>query len=555
MTKEAIVAAASKLESTFDLLNLLNKIKMSELRDKGYPFRMPHLIYFCHPARNKKSYKTFSIPKKSGGVRTISAPKALLKSFLTYMNRLLQAFYEGPEYVTGFVPGKSVVDNAERHVGRNYVFNTDLKDFFPSITKSRVCATLKLPPFNFNDKIADAIAGICCTEMVIDGEKRWVLPQGSPCSPILTNIVCRPLDYKLHKLAKKYGLRYSRYADDITFSGNRNVFREGESFRKELDGIITGQHFSINEKKTRLQKKSQRQEVTGLVVSDRVNVTREYVRALDNILYIWEMYGEADAYAKFLAHYASKNNHRKPNMRAVIQGKLHYLKMVKGADSEVWGRLQRRFNQLSGERSKTVDATVRYRYTIPDFEMMTGSSLVFRLDDMLTVHCSFTLNNKITNVFLSKYVHTRIWNILMANDYLQLEKVKRSLRIIFYEQTSKAGFWRIERKRTNVPRETDYDKRIWPLLTFARMKGKMQVGWFVNKETGDFFRACLFTDNFGNRCFAFFSPKLGELSPEQIVAQKNSLYIIKDNSGRFVLCRGKKQPEKQKKRHTRKREF
>ena len=74
MTNEAIVAAAAKIETTQDLLHLLNKIKMAELGEKGHPFIMPHLNYFIHPARNKKSYKSFSIPKKSGGVRTISAP-------------------------------------------------------------------------------------------------------------------------------------------------------------------------------------------------------------------------------------------------------------------------------------------------------------------------------------------------------------------------------------------------------------------------------------------------------------------------------------------------
>ena len=451
MTKEAIVAAASQLETTQDLLNLLNKIKMSELGDKGYPFIMPHLNYFIHPARNKKSYKTFSIPKKSGGVRTISAPKALLKSFLTYTNRILQAFYEGPEYVTGFVPEKSVVDNAERHIGRNYVFNTDLKDFFPSITKSRVWATLKRPPFNFNDTIAGAIAGICCTEMVIDGEKRRVLPQGSPCSPILTNIVCRPLDHKLHKLAKKYNLRYSRYADDITFSGNRNVFREAESFRQELDDIITGEHFSINEKKTRLQKKNQRQEVTGLVVSDRVNVTREYVRALDNILYIWKKHGEADAYARFLVHYAPKNNHvkRKPNMQAVIQGKLLYLKMVKGADSEVWRRLQRRFNKLSGVRPTTETATIKYKYTIADFEKKIGTQLQFEPDEKGVLHCSFTLNEKRTVVALGRYARTKVTNIIARNEIALLEKFKTSHILIFYEWSDN-NMWRIERRRSWV---------------------------------------------------------------------------------------------------------
>ena len=448
MTNEAIVAAAAKIETTQDLLHLLNKIKMAELGEKGHPFIMPHLNYFIHPARNKKSYKSFSIPKKSGGVRTISAPTKLLKSFLTYTNRLLQAFYEAPDYVTGFVPEKSVVDNAERHVGMNYVFNTDLKDFFPSITKSRVWATLKHPPFNFNDTVADAIAGMCCTEMKIDGEKRWVLPQGSPCSPVLTNIVCRNLDRKLHRLAKEYNLRYSRYADDITFSSNRNVFHKGGEFQQKLAEIIIGQSFSINEKKTRVQNKNQRQVVTGLVVSDRVNVTREYTRNLDNILYIWEKYGEAEAYAKFLVHYAPKQNlHKnKPNMQSVIQGKLLYLKMVKGADSEVWRRLQRRFNKLSGVKPSTEFATIKYRYTVADFEKKIGQELQIETNDKGVMRGFFNLNGQKTFVTFSRYARTRITNILAKNDPAQLDKFKTTYMLIFYEQNN-SGFWRIERKR------------------------------------------------------------------------------------------------------------
>lgn len=451
MKKEAIIEAAAKLETTYDLLCLLNKIKMAELGEKGYPFIMSHLNYFIHPARNKKSYKTFYIPKKSGGVREISAPRALLKSFLTYTNKLLQAFYDAPQYVTGFVPEKSVVDNAEFHIGKNFVFNTDLKDFFPSITKSRISATLKHPPFNFNDTIADAIAGLCCTETVIDGKKHWVLPQGSPCSPVLTNIVCQNLDRQLQKLAKKYRLRYSRYADDITFSGNRNVFRKDGSFQRELKTIIVGQNFTINEKKTRLQPKDMRQEVTGLVVSDRVNVSREYVRNIDNLLYIWEKYGEADAYAKFLMHYTPKQNlHKdKPNMRAVLQGKLLYLKMVKGADNEVWKRLQQRFNKLTGNNAANETEAAKFKYVIADFEKKIGTPLRFEFDDRGILQCSFSLNEARTAVALSRYARTRITNILTKNNLDQIEKFKNGYMLIFYEGKDHS-FWRIERKRARV---------------------------------------------------------------------------------------------------------
>ena len=449
MTREAIKAAAEKMETTRDLLNLLNKIKMDDLGDKGHPFIMPHLNYFIHPSRNKANYKTFRIPKKSGGFREISAPRKLLKSFLTYANILLQSFYEAPDHVTGFVPGKSVVDNAERHVGMNYVFNTDLKDFFPSIVKSRVWATLKCSPFNFNDTIADAIAGLCCTEVEIEGKKCWVLPQGSPASPILTNIVCRNLDFRLHKLAREYSLRYSRYADDITFSGNRNVFQKDGEFQTQLEQIIRKEHFTINQKKTRLQKKNERQEVTGLIVSDRVNVLRKYVREIDNILFIWERYGEADAYAKFLVHYTPKQNiHKrsKPNMQAVLQGKLLYLKMVKGEDSEVWRRLQRRFNKLSGTNLSDVDATVKYMYTVSDFESKIGRVLEFSENKDGRIVCSFILNEKKTPVMLSRYARTRVTNIIAKGDDTAMAKFKSSYLILFYDGP-KYGFWRIERKR------------------------------------------------------------------------------------------------------------
>lgn len=473
MTREAIVKAATQLETTHDLLDLLNEIKMSEFGEKGHPFIMSHFNFFLHPSRNQKSYKSFKIPKKSGGFREISAPQKLLKSLLSCTNKLLQSFYEGPEFVTGFVPGKCVVDNAERHIRMNYVFNTDLKDFFPSINKSRVWATLKCPPFNFNKTIANAIAGLCCTEMVIDEEKKWVLPQGSPCSPILTNIVCRNLDRQLHRLAKKYHLHYSRYADDITFSSNRNVFQKDGDFQQELIKVITAHHFSINEKKTRLQKKGHRQEVTGLVVSDRVNVAREYVRGLDNLLYIWEKYGEDEAYSKFLTHYTPKQNLHThiPNMRAVIRGKLQYLKMVKGEDNEVWRKLQRRFNNLTSAKATTVDATPIYRYFIRDFEKIIGAQLNFSVDND-RILCGFTLKDRRTTVSISKSVRERLKEFLLTNDIANIrDEIVKSCILVFYAQNSEC-YWRIERRRSWSKADTIGLSSLGALLPLAVISGK-----------------------------------------------------------------------------------
>ena len=111
------------MTNRYSLLVLLNALKEDDHGDKAHPFTMAQLNYFCHPTRNAKHYKVFTIPKKSGGVREISAPVKMLKSFQTYTNMLLQALYEPTGAAMGFVPGRSVVDNAEKHVGMNYVLN------------------------------------------------------------------------------------------------------------------------------------------------------------------------------------------------------------------------------------------------------------------------------------------------------------------------------------------------------------------------------------------------------------------------------------------------
>ena len=145
-------------------------------------------------------------------------------------------------------------------------------------------------------------------------------------------------------------------------------------------------------------------------------------------------------------------------MQSVVQGKLLYLKMVKGADSEVWRRLQRRFNKLSGAKPSTESATIKYRYTIADFEKKIGQKLQIETKDGVIKRCYFTLNDQSTTVTLSRYARTRITNILAKSDLAQLEKFKTSYILIFYEQNN-TGFWRIERKRTwtKLPSLEDLD--------------------------------------------------------------------------------------------------
>lgn len=395
MERQDIIEAAKKVHDRYSLLVLLNRLKEDDLGDKAHPFTMAQLNYFCHPSRNAKHYVNFTIPKRSGGVREISAPQKMLKSFLTYVNVILQALYEPSPAAMGFVPGRSVVENAKEHVRMNYVLNLDLSNFFPSIPQARVWGALQSNAIGFNRDVANALAAICCTEMTFyegkpvlmaenlpEGEKtekRCVLPQGSPASPILTNIVCINLDRRLSGLARRFNVNYTRYADDITFSSMHNVYQKDGEFMTELRRIIADQHFSVNEAKTRLQKRGSRQEVTGLVVSDRVNVVRGYARSIGSLLYIWKRYGHDSAYARFLQHYAPKRaGHKVPPMERVIEGKLLYLRMVKGEKDPVYQRLSSLFDKLVDKAPKKV-ADIDYiaSYTMEAFEKQFSTVVRF----------------------------------------------------------------------------------------------------------------------------------------------------------------------------------
>lgn len=394
MDKKQIKQVALRMKSKDDLLNLLNRIKRDEMdelgfADKFHPFMAKHMNYYCNPKNAFHRYRQFKIKKKSGGFRQITAPcNRSFMFLLDCLNEVLKAVYTPSQYAMGFTEGRSVVLNASKHKGANYVFNIDLKDFFPSIEQPRVWKRLQLQPFNFPIPVASAVAGLCCmreTRELSDGTKKdyYVLPQGAPTSPIITNMVCDKLDHRLGGLARRFGLNYTRYADDITFSSMHNVFHENSDFRKELERIITDQHFTINGKKTRLQKRGTRQEVTGIILSEKLNVSQKYVRDIRNILYIWERYGYKVAESKFLPKYKEAKGHVKkgnPNLDNVLDGKLMYLKMVKGEDESVYHRLYAKFQSLVGQMhdpKKTTERHITYIETTPllDFEKKMSVSV------------------------------------------------------------------------------------------------------------------------------------------------------------------------------------
>jgi retron-type reverse transcriptase len=397
MEKEQIASIALKMENKSDLLKLLNSMlhdDMEQLGEKFFPFTMKQINFYCNPNHTARRYRHFNIKKKSGGTRLITAPKTkAYKHILRYVNDILKSLYTPSQYATGFTQGRSVLNNAQVHIGQNYVLNIDLKDFFPSIAQPRVWKRLQLKPFNFPVPIASLIAGLCCMKEAVekeDGSKtyRYVLPQGAPTSPIITNMICDTLDRRISGLAKRFGLNYTRYADDITFSSMHNVYQKDGEFWSELKRIIVDQGFVINEKKTRLQKRGFRQEVTGLVVNEKPNVTRRYTREIRDLLHIWQRYGYNDAYAKFYPKYKLEKPSKKgnPDLANVIGGKLMYLKMVKGEEDKVYQRLYSLYCSLIDNVGVVSSKGVKYyeTMTVSSFEKKNKVNVVVKRTEPFT---------------------------------------------------------------------------------------------------------------------------------------------------------------------------
>ena len=467
MTQQHIIEKVHGLKTKMDLLNLLNELKREDLGKDCHRFTLNQINFYCNPNRNpKKRYKDFSIPKKSGGARNISAPKGSLKLILTYLNVIFQAMYEPTDAAMGFVPGRSIADNAAAHIGKNYVFNTDLQDFFPSVHQARIWAMLQKKPFSLNEELASVIAGLCFMQdpkgtLDKKGKVIGVLPQGSPCSPILTNIVCRNLDRRLLGLAKRFNLSYTRYADDITFSSDYNVFQEGSEFMQEFSKIVAEQKFQINDKKTRLQKSGQRQEVTGLLVNKKVNIAKEYYRDLRSLLYIWARYGQEQAYAKFIIRYRASKAYKPkknsmPNMVAVISGKLLYMKMVMGETSSTYLTLRDKFIALCPEQKTVLDTNLNYlaSYRLDEFEASFGTKVEFaykpegRITGRSKTMGIFILDGEKHMVSINIRCDNAIDKYLVSPDEKVLESLKKRLYISLSERGDNR-FWLITIARMN----------------------------------------------------------------------------------------------------------
>lgn len=254
----------------------------------GIPnWKLTHILYV---ERCDSFYTTFIIPKKGGGERRICAPCDPLKGIQRQLAWLLWQHQKSAWEIDNITPrlshayekGKGIITNASIHRNKRYVLNMDLESFFDTFHFGRVVGFFeKNRYFQLPHKVAVVIAQLACYE--------GRLPQGAPSSPVIANLICQTLDQHLLRVARKYRMDYTRYADDLTFSTNDQLFFDRkDEFIHSVTGAIEADGFSVNEKKTRLQFNCSRQMVTGLVVNKKISAEREFVkqtRAMAHRLY------------------------------------------------------------------------------------------------------------------------------------------------------------------------------------------------------------------------------------------------------------------------------
>ncbi|MFU9135368.1 TIR domain-containing anti-phage reverse transcriptase [Erwinia tasmaniensis] len=334
---------ASDDNATIKLCHLIQEKKLSinSASDVANLLEVPvgQFLYILYHKKN--NYKSFSIKKNNGEDRQINAPQGGLVILQEKFKVVLDYFYRPKRAAHGFISGKSIKSNAEKHIKKTHVVNLDIEDYFSTITFARVYGLLKSKPFNFAHPAATVLAQLCTRE--------GILPQGSCTSPVIANIISASLDKQFTQLAKRKSITYTRYADDITFSFRQKSIPEiffktdGENIEigDAVRNIIESNGFKINEEKFRVQERHEKQVVTGLVVNDKVNVDRNYIRLTRAMIDKWcnDKVQASINFCSIKNIQATTNNKAVSIFRNHIYGRLSFIKMIRGGDFPVYLKL------------------------------------------------------------------------------------------------------------------------------------------------------------------------------------------------------------------------
>lgn len=271
------------IDLSLDYINNLNKKRLPVIFDFTHLARLLGVtdVYLASVVNSPSNHwRSFKLKKRSGGFREISVPfPALLYVQRWIYSNILSKVAVSP-YCHGFRKHRSIVTNAKWHVNRKELLKVDISDFFPSITINRVIWLFR--ELGYTNDVAFYLASLCCLD-----EK---LPQGAPTSPCISNIICRGMDSRIVILSKRNNFHYTRYADDLTFSGERI----NAGFINLISTIVEESGFKLNDNKTRLYRGEGKRIVTGISVREKLEVPREYKRKIKQEIYYIKKYGLLD---------------------------------------------------------------------------------------------------------------------------------------------------------------------------------------------------------------------------------------------------------------------
>lgn len=275
--------------------NALPKIESAQELAKALEISVPTLRWLCfhREVDTGTHYRRWTVPKRDGSPRLISEPKPTLKAAQKWIAREITEHLPVHGAAHGFLAGRSTVSNAAVHAGAKVVVKLDLKDFYPTITSNRVKGMFRKA--GYGEQVATLLAMLCTEapreEIELRGKTRYVatgprsLPQGAPTSPSVTNAISRKLDSRLAGVARVLKLKYTRYADDLTFSWHEDGEAPVGSLLSMVERVVVAEGFRVHRKKTRVMRAGRRQKVTGLVVNAAgdaapARVPRQLVRTL-----------------------------------------------------------------------------------------------------------------------------------------------------------------------------------------------------------------------------------------------------------------------------------
>lgn len=277
-----------------------------------------------------KYYSEYDIKKKAGGKRHLSVPKGIIKKMQkwVYESILLPSYTPAP-CVHGFIRKtergtRSIVTNAQTHACQPYLLNVDIMHFFDSISRTKVKDIFL--QLGYTDEVSSSLSIICTYKNR--------LPQGAPTSPIISNYVVTQMDYELSDIAESNNCRYTRYADDLTFSSSAPI-----TIFSMVKEIVEKYQFSLNEKKTKLSRRSQKQEVTGLTINNGVHVPKKYRHDIWRELHFCEKHGVVP----HIAHINQRNGTCRGLYKQWLLGRIMYVRSV---DKECGQRMLEEFNKL-----------------------------------------------------------------------------------------------------------------------------------------------------------------------------------------------------------------